>query len=286
MWTWLRSKLGGDPKRKLVEALGGQKPPSFEAIVMRGLELLRDPNVALSVVGEELEKDPGVSVRILRLANSSAFATRHPVRSVPHAAALLGRSELESLLLSVAVRGVTPPDGGGPVRTSELWRLAAHRAAVARALARRFEPTLRSEAFTAALLLDMAVPLVASAQGARYAAVLERWLAGDGALHELEREAFGWDHAGVAGALAEQWRFPEALAAAVACHHDAEEAAEGVPRAVAVCAVVERPDEEVEATVERLSARAAAAYGVEEDDVLPVVQAGWEDGHTVAAAFG
>ncbi len=286
MWTWLRSKLGGDPKRKLLEALGGREPPSFEAIVMRGLEMLRDPNVALSAVGEELEKDPGVSVRILRLANSSAFATRHQVRSVPHAAALLGRSELESLLLSVAVRGVTPPDGGGPVRASELWRLAAHRAAVARALARPFEPTLRSEAFTAALLLDMAVPLVAAAQGDRYTELLARWLADDAPLDELEREQFGWDHAGVAGALAEQWRFPEALAATVAYHHHVDEAAEGVPRAVEVCAVADRPDMDMERVIEQLVARAAAAYGVEENEVLPVVQAGWEDGHTVAAAFG
>ncbi len=289
MFGWLRRALGGDPLEKLAEALGGREPPAFDGIVMRALEVLRDPNTPLSEVGAHLEADPGMSVRLLRVANSPAFATRHPVRTVPHAASLLGRSELESLLLAVAVQGVSPGATHGDFDAATFWRLSAHRAAVARALAKKFEPARRSEAFTAALLSDMVVPLLLEARGELYTPVLDAWMAGEGDLEALERDAFGWDHAALGAALAAHWRFPEALAFAVRSHHEgAPDEEERVPRAVLACSALSWVEggSAPEAAQGRIVGRAAELYGSPEEALWPVVQEGWSQGGALAAALG
>ncbi len=288
MFGWLRHVLGGDPIAKLVEALGGKEPPSFDGVVMGALEALRDPNTPLAEVGARLEVDPGMSVRLLRVANSPAFATRHPVRTVPHAASLLGRSELESLLLAVAVKDVGPSHARSGFDLSTFWRLSAHRAAVGRALARRFEPSRRSDAFTVCLLSDMTVPLLLEAQGDRYVSVLEGWMEARGALDALEREAFGWDHAALGAALAAHWRFPEALAFSIGAHHqEASNEVDRVPRAVLACSVLHWSDmQDAEVAQHRLAERAAAIYGEPEEALLQVIQEGWSQGGALAAALG
>ena len=108
MLGWFKRKKKEDPKAQLAASLGDFTLPNFPAVANRVLGLLRDPDVPLDAAGDALAEDPGLSAKVLGIANSSACALRHPVRSVSHATSLLGRSTVESLLLGVVVQSSLP----------------------------------------------------------------------------------------------------------------------------------------------------------------------------------
>lgn len=219
------------PEKLLSKALGKFKLPSFPAVVLSALRKLRNPNVPIGEVAAELERDPGVSAQLLGLSNSAARGLRHRVRSVEHAMALLGRAEVESVLLGLAVGQALPKSRTPGFDQDGFWRTAAQRATLARLLAAELQPAAGSESFTAALLQDMALPLLLTAKRREYPAVLERWKAGEGDLCQLEVEQLGFDHSDLAGGMAKMWQFPDGLVQSLGTHH-----ADGVPYPAAALA--------------------------------------------------
>ena len=88
----------------LDEVLGGGSLPSFPSVVLAALEKIRDVDASLGEAADVMAADPGLTVRLIDTVNSAAFGLRHTVRSVQHAATLLGRSQVEAMLISLAVR--------------------------------------------------------------------------------------------------------------------------------------------------------------------------------------
>ncbi len=68
------------PKDNLVQLLGDAELPVFPALVLQALALLRDPESSPSEIGRLVASDPGLSVRVLRMANSSAYRDRAKVK--------------------------------------------------------------------------------------------------------------------------------------------------------------------------------------------------------------
>ena len=205
-------------KRRVRSQVDLDDLPSFPAVVANALRRLRDPDASLGEVGDALVQDPRVSAQLLRLANSTAFALRHAVRSVPHAVSLLGRGTTESLLLGGVVSGVSGALGDRK-QLVDFWTRAAQRALVARAVAQDVAIGQESECFTEGLLQDMAVPYLRRTLEV-YPAMLASWEEEGGDFGALERDRLGYDHAMVAGWMAERWEFPDTLVAALSTHHE------------------------------------------------------------------
>ena len=210
-----------DPKDVIRDLFGDSELPSFPTAVMEVLSLLRDPESELRDVEFKIERDPGLSVKVLRAVNSAAFGLSKRVSNVGHAVSLLGRSRLESLVLSVAVNAVLPVPNNTGFDYSAFWRTAARRACLARLLAQLMHPITEIEAFTAGLLQDMGIPLLAMKKTEAYAGVYQTWQNDPlSSLEELELEAFGFDHAEVGAIIAETWGLPQYLVDAISGHHN------------------------------------------------------------------
>ena len=82
--------------------------PHFPGAVFRALEVIRNEASTLEEIAEALHADPAVSVRVLKLVNSAAFGMRQAVEDLAQAAHILGRSAVEELVISVAVRSALP----------------------------------------------------------------------------------------------------------------------------------------------------------------------------------
>jgi hypothetical protein len=89
------------------------------------------------------------------------------------------------------------------------------------------------DAFAAALLQDMAIPILAKGAPALYARLLEARDRNGTRLSALEHEAFGWTHAEAAKRMAQHWSLPEELAVVIGSHLEIDRwAAEGVSHPV------------------------------------------------------
>ena len=275
-------KTGGGSKKALQRALGDYQMPMFPAVAMKAMKLLRNDQVSLSSVAQVIMSDPGISTSMLAVVNSAANAMKHPVSSVPQAAALLGRSQVESILVSVAV-GRSLPAKSEYLDMTQFWRAAARRASIASGFAAKLHPTTQSTSYTAGLLQDMAVPLLMESKKNSYAKLFLEWQECDGDIAEQERELFAWTHAEVAGWMCKEWNFPEALSSAIATHHDSAENENAPEPAVLLVSLIRGPDDAQ--GIETLVEHAVANYNLTGDECTAIVATGYEQGDETAKLF-
>jgi len=272
-----------DPRAELTKALGGAELPTFPAILMQVLESLRDEKASLSKIADLVSADPGLSVKVLRTVNCAAYGLRRRVDNIAHAVNLLGRGRLESIVLAMAVNDSMPSTPVPGFKPRRFWRAAARRASAAQALAEVLDPKSRAVSFTAALLQDMAVPLLAHNRGG-YAPVLEQWRQDGGSLEDMERSEFGWDHAEVATWISAEWEFPEPLAAAIGGHHGADEPELKSPAPVQLVALMGEEDDR-RLDIEPMVETARDRFGAPPDRVVAAVELGLERYEDVARLF-
>jgi len=228
----------GFNKKKKSEALLSQYDiPTFPSTILNILSKLRDPEVTINELATSLEIDPGLHVRVLKTVNSVAFGLSHKVNNISHAVNLLGRSRLESLVLSVAVKdGLTKNNQAQWLDMANFWAVSARRATMARGLANILHPNVQSDVFTIGLLQDMAVPVLANSGGDRYRDIYQNWLGCNQCnLTEQEQNLLSEDHAHLGAKMAEYWEFPQPLIDAIKSHHELSEEA---PLSVRIAALI------------------------------------------------
>jgi HD-like signal output (HDOD) protein len=273
-----------DPEAKLRSVLGDYELPVFRGTVLRILEEIRNEDSSARSIAEVVSLDPGISTRLLKLVNSPAFGSSRTIETVGQAVAILGNSGVESLVLSIGI-GAALPGGSAPgFEATKFWSAAARRAATGQALAQLIEPSTRALSFSASLLEDMAVPLLAHSVGTRYGEVLDAWHHGDGNLYLLESSEFGWSHPEVASWLCSAWHLPEALSEAIAAHHPDEGQSDlYCPIAVRLAACL---GEEPGQGRDELLSLARSECGLSEDRTIEVLEEAVERAEALSLLFG
>ncbi len=208
-----------DPAETLAQSLGKLELPTFQGATLRALDLLRDPESSVREIATSIETNPGLVTHVLRVVNSAAYGLRQRVDRVSHAISLLGRSQIESLVVASAVKGgikAAAPKTAG----RRFWQGAAVRASLARAIAEMVDPPSQSQAFVTGLLQDMALPLLFSTRAKEYRPLVQACAADPTKdLAVLEKETFGWDHSIVGASVADHWDLPMPLTNGIGEHH-------------------------------------------------------------------
>ncbi len=188
---------------------------------IRLLELSRDPNCGPADYAAPIEVDPGMAGQVLKFVNSSYFGFARKISSVKVGISLVGVRTIKNFALWNAVFSLVPNPRCGPFDLKSIWQDSLRRALFARAVAKLQGLKATEEIFTAALLQDMAVPLLAKEFPQIYVKLLEGRNDGRRRLSSLEGEAFGWTHGQAAGLLARQWNLPEEFATLIEGHSGA-----------------------------------------------------------------
>ena len=271
---WKRSK---DPGARLRELVGDYELPSFSSTAVNILSLLRDENVRIDRIAEQLRADPGMHVKILRTVNSAAFGMLNRVTNLEHAVTLLGRSRIEALVLVVAVRGRTPVSSA--LNTDHFWQISALRACLAAAIGTHLKPGTVGEAFTPAFLQDMAIPVLFETVGERYIDLYRSWNEQpEIKLHEIEHAELGYDHAMVGAVMAESWELPEAMIESIADHH-----IEGGRSKEEIHAVSTLHDNSLDEGLTELQSWLATRLQMEPKSIAEMIAIGQEEARNIAS---
>ena len=222
--------------RNLNEVLANTQLPALPVSAMRLLELSQDPNNGPAEYAKPIEADAGLMGQVLRFVNSSYFGFSREIASVQQALTLVGVRTIKNFALWSAVFSLIPNPKFGPFDLKSLWQDSLRRAVFARNLARVLRLPNAEDLFAAALLQDMAIPLLLKAMPEQYERLVERRSKERVRLSSLEREVFGWDHAQAAAALCRNWRLPEEFAILIERHPSLDELLDGSkPRIDAAC---------------------------------------------------
>ncbi|MBY0277108.1 HDOD domain-containing protein [Candidatus Binatia bacterium] len=215
---------GGVGARRTPEDGGASRPlalgdtlPSAPHVVSR-LVSLGDGDADTSDLLATIDRDPALTARILRTANSPFFAQTRSVTSVTRAVVVLGLPMVRNLTLGLTVWDATSTHLA-PQQARRLWEHSLAVAHAAQHFAARTQAGAARDAFTAGLLHDVGKLVLARQFPDAYRQVLAQATATP-LRPELERAAVGHDHAAVGALLFERWRLPALLIDAVARHHD------------------------------------------------------------------
>ncbi|HGY93034.1 MAG TPA: HDOD domain-containing protein [Planctomycetes bacterium] len=212
------------------KALNGTVPPPFDPRCFhRRIEVYALPPAAAEVirltqssevdaddVAAAVEKDPGLALRLVQMSNCSLFARLEQICSVGEAVRFLGFRAVRLAAVSLLLKALRDDDNGDP-RQEAYWRHALTVSVAARHLSRAKRVWHPDEAFLAALLMDIAVPVILKMDLPCY----ERMLGPDrGHPDPLEEgDCLGAHHGDLAADCLEKWGIPDHVVAAVRGHH-------------------------------------------------------------------
>jgi HD-like signal output (HDOD) protein len=205
-----------------IEHLVEATPPSLGSYgpLLQEIEAaLRSPQCSLGTVAETIEKDPDLTARLLRFANSAycGFSTR--MSTVMEAISLIGIQQVQDLLAASSVIERFAGVSSELVNMESFWQhsLACGIGARSLALERRLPKPDRF--FVAGLLHDIG-RLVLYLQSPKLAQnIFETYRNDRLLLREAEARVLGYDHQGIGEALLRSWKYPPALVNAVGYHH-------------------------------------------------------------------
>jgi putative nucleotidyltransferase with HDIG domain len=178
---------------------------------------MADPEVSVKDVVTLVEKDVGISAKILQLVNSALFGLPREISTVKTAVSFLGIDMVHNLVLSAEVFRVFEKTAPLPGFSFEDLQIHSHLTAKIAGEIPASAP-IHSAAIVAALLHDVGKLVMATRAQKHFARALEE--AGENRpLFEAEQELMGVTHAEVGAYLLSLWGLPFQVVEAVAHHH-------------------------------------------------------------------
>lgn len=197
-------------------------------------------------IAEAIALDPGLSARLLRMANSPMFGLKQRVERLSQAVHLIGTRQLRELALAATVIDLL---SGGPGRKERLDAFLRHSTATglcARAIASHRREANIERFFVAGLLHDLGLFVFEIAEPALAVELQTAARTRSEPLERVEAARLGFDHAAIGGELLKRWSLPASLVEPVAWHHQPSSA----------------PTQRVEASVVHLASVAIELLGL------------------------
>jgi putative nucleotidyltransferase with HDIG domain len=195
--------------QKLASAVDGM--PAFPRSVQRILELTRDVNTTPKELVEVIDKDPVVTVKILKVVNSAYYGLPRQITSIGHAVVYLGFNTIKNLALSIAAIGMLPKDNASGFDVGQYLLHSLATAGLAKQLAASVDDADPMDCFIAGLLHDFGKVVFAQFMPNEFRAALAHSHKNDSSLHVALQETIGADHVIVGAMLVEKWRFAPEL---------------------------------------------------------------------------
>src|ERR1051326_1144275 len=192
--------------------------PPFPAVAQRVLKLVSRDDAGIHDIGNLVRMDPSFSAELLRLANSALFSAQREVKSLTHAVMLVGTKRVKTMATLVVLNRMIRSS----VRLEALRKVWIHSLATAfiAEQAARHMRLASDDAYTTGLLHNLGTLGMMSAYPDEYSRMLEVSNDFGFDLLQTERDLFEIDHSAAGCYLAQDWDFPDELAAAIALHHE------------------------------------------------------------------
>ncbi|MBX3118772.1 MAG: HDOD domain-containing protein [Fimbriimonadaceae bacterium] len=193
--------------------------PVLPQVVSSVIKLADDPNSSPKAMEAIIERDAGITAKILRVANSPYYGFSH-VSSIGRAISVLGLSTIRSLVTAVAYQQLISSRASSQNFCKlEFWRHSLAVATGSRILAKIKNPSKAEELYSAGILHDVGMLVLERFSPAEFDSAIKNSHTDLMPIHEVENFMFGFDHAQVGGLLAEKWSLPPVMSHAIHYHH-------------------------------------------------------------------
>ncbi len=216
----LRDQLEKSGIKKLLLEMGGV--PSVPTLYRQIVQEMQSEKPSVERVAAIIERDAGMSAKVLQIVNSGTYGLRQHVSNVVVAAKLLGLSNIRNLVL--AAEAFQPAEEGklpANFAINDLWDHSLRVASYTKKIVLLEGEDQRSsdDAFTAGLLHDIGQIILATQRPEQFGQALTIAQTKGELLIDAEKVIFGATHAEVGGYLLELWGLPDPITEAITFHN-------------------------------------------------------------------
>jgi len=185
------------------------------------LNLTSRPDSDIDTLTQTILRDPSLVAKVLKLANTSFYASKGRVQTVERAVVNIGYSGVRELVMGVAVANLfQTSQRHEALDRVALWRHQLAVAAIARAIAGKAGSVTYEGAFAAGLLHDLGITILDDLFPSEYAQCISYAAAKGIPLVEAEHAFFGIEHTTVAQEVATSWNIGRQFRAPMGLHHE------------------------------------------------------------------
>jgi HD-like signal output (HDOD) protein len=195
--------------QRITKAVEGM--PAFPGSVQKILVLTRDVNCTPKDLVDVIDKDPVVTVKILKVVNSAYYGLPRQITSIGHAVVFLGFNTIKNLAISIAAIGMLPKSNAAGFDVNAYLLHSLSTAGLAKQLATKRTHADAMDCFIAGLLHDFGKVVFAQFLASDFKAALAESQSKGQSLHVALQAQLGTDHTIAGAMLLEKWRFERAL---------------------------------------------------------------------------
>lgn len=208
--------------------------PSPSKVATEIIALARDPEIEMAKVAQAVGRDPAMTAKILRIANSAFYAQRRPSQNLRQALVIIGLNAALTLALSFSLLSSMRVLRAPGIDYPRFWRRSLLAATAARAFGEAGKVGHAEDIFLAGLLQDIAVLALDRISRDFYSKLPQPATHADWIAYELKE--LGKDHATYTGLLLKSWNLPSRICHATEFSHHPEKSSENIDdRKVAQC---------------------------------------------------
>lgn len=191
--------------------------PSPSRVATEIIALARDPDIEMSKVAQAIGRDPAMTAKILRIANSAFYAQRRPSQNLRQALVIIGLNAALTLALSFSLISSIRALRTVGIDYPRFWRRALLAATAARAFAESTKAAHAEDIFLGGLLQDIAVLALDRASRDFYSKLQQPATHADWIAYETAE--LGKDHAAYTAMLLKSWNLPDRIWQSVGASH-------------------------------------------------------------------
>lgn len=182
--------------------------PVLPATAQKVMRLMSDPDVSIEKIKRIISTDPGLTARVLKIANSAFYGGHRNIQNLTQAILRLGLNSVRNTVVATSMKNVYKRFG---LSEKLLWEQTLGSAIVASIIARHTRLADPEDAFIAGLLHDVGKVLLNNEYQEQFAMVMER-IYNDSVTYQLaEKEVFDFSQREVGALVVRKWGFPESI---------------------------------------------------------------------------
>lgn len=197
-----------------------ERIPTLSSVALEALELLRRDDVTNEQLERIIIRDPGLTSRVLLIANAPFYAGRVPSRTIADSIRRLGLRQLRNVVVAAAAGELFESDD---TLAQAIWTHSLQTAQIAQILVQTFGIPDCEDAYVAGLLHDIGVIIVYQQAPELYAEIKQQSTVDLDQIVAIEAaDSSLIDHKAVGGLVVRKWHMQATIAEAVRFHHDVE----------------------------------------------------------------
>lgn len=195
--------------------------PMIDTVVSKLLVMLNDENTTSNHLEKIIKEDPILSLKIVKLANSTFFSPVKPITSIAHSVRFIGFKSLKSLLYSIALQAIGK-NKNNDKHIKDLQKKCIVNAIVALMIGKEFlkknrSPFMPEDFYTFGLFHDIGILIIANYDLKNlYMPIYEKVQNGE-TITDAETDLH---HTYIGEKLLSKWEIPEEFRKFVLMHHD------------------------------------------------------------------